>query len=447
MMHKRFYVYKGWLGTIRHGFHFLYHVVDKKFTVFKALDNSGGRPDFKLEEIDTTPEPDFICEANAAAITLTTKCNMNCGYCYVKPAGGSGNITPERAKEAVKALGEQTNKELILFAWGGEPTQNPGALIAMLEEALKYPHIKVSLITNGVIEYEFLKKLLAFKNLVFQISFDGLINHDVQKPLLSDSNSLCRMLKSVETISMVSRRLALRATVTRDNVAELNTCLLPTVRQYTNRVMLEHLHTYNGRARSLKENIPSVEDYVNLVFNTVPAAEQEGIHVKVLPLDHLRAGGPNNKMNFLNILPNGEIVVSNAIIHHKHKDFRLLNIGKLVDGKIYYNQEQNDLLVRRYMNNYRAQCKDCAARVVCRGSVQRYLFITNDTLSEWDNMRCKYFIGILERWMDEQIDIIYKTLYFNKIEEYHIQLIAPEGKVHYPMFIMENGLLLLNRES
>lgn len=444
-MKNQFYIRKGWLGTERNGVHFLYNVVDKEFVVFRSREKLEEVIVSRLKTIDTVPFPDFICEANAAAITLTTKCNMNCGYCYVQPAGGTGEMSPERAREAIRALGRQTDQQLVVFAWGGEPTQNPNALTEMLEEALDYPHIKVCLVTNGVMESALLKRLLQFKNLVFQISFDGLLNHDLQKPLQSESDSLHRMLRSMETISMVSRRVALRATVTADNVKELNDCLLPTAGRYTNRVMLEHLHTYNGRALALQDAAPSVEDYVDLVFNIVPAAEEKGIHVKVLPLDHLRDGGPNDKMTFLNVLPNGEIVVSNAIIHHGHEHFNRLHIGKLTNEKISFNSRQNSLLAERYLEHYQTQCQDCFARTVCRGSVQRYLFITSDTLSEWDNRRCKYFMGVLERWMGNITDSICNALDSGEIEEGIVRLVAPEGKIHYPMLVMKNGLSLKNR--
>ncbi|TLU81754.1 MAG: radical SAM protein [Chlorobium sp.] len=441
-MINNFHVKNGWLGTERQGIYYFYNAVDKEFAVFKPQENLDKIIESKLKAINIIPEPDFICEANAAAVTLTTKCNMECPYCYVKPAGGLGVMSVEMVRNAVKALAKQTEKELIIFGWGGEPTQNPVALIAMLEEAQKYPYIKVCLVTNGVMDSTLLNKLLKFKNLVFQISFDGLINHNKQKPLLTESNSLSSMLNSMETISLVSRRVALRATVTKNNVHELNTCLLPTVSQYTNRLMLEHLHTFNGRAVSLKDVAPSVEDYVNLVFNLIPIAEAKGIHVKVLPLDHLRAGGPNNKMNFLNILSNGEIVVSNAIIHHLHQDFDNLQIGHLDNDNILFNKNKNELLSKRYLDNYQMQCKDCFARTICRGSVQRYLFISNDALNEWDNLRCQYFMAIIERWIQELTNSIYDTIKFYDNKEGYIQLVAPDGKIHYPMLVMENGLSL-----
>jgi hypothetical protein len=49
-------------------------------------------------------------------------------------------------------------------------------------------------------------------------------------------------------------------------------------------------------------------------------------------------------MNFLNILPGGEVVVSNAIIHPSHTDFSDLNIGRIEKGRIIFDQEKNKLL-------------------------------------------------------------------------------------------------------
>jgi sulfatase maturation enzyme AslB (radical SAM superfamily) len=439
-MKDGFYIRKGWLGTERNGFQILYNTADKEFAVFKNRENIEQTFDSVLKTVNVAPTPDFICEANAAAITLTTECNMNCRYCYVKPTKSKDAMTTETVRDAIRALGEQTDKELVVFAWGGEPTQNPEALTAMLYEALNYPHIKISLVTNGVIESEFLDKLLVFKNLVFQMSFDGLKNQNLQKPLRTKSNSLVRLLDSLETVSLVSKRLALRATVTRDNIEELNDCLLRTVGQYTNRLMIEHLHTYNGRAVKMKNYLPDIEDYVNLVFSIIPKAEENGIHVKILPLDHLRAGGPNDKMNFLNILPDRNIVVSNAVIYSKHHDFNKLNIGKLINRQLVFDELKNKILIDNYLHNHQVQCSDCFANVICHGSVQRYLFITNSDLEKWDDSRCKFFIAVFKRWLEEMYGYIIENVSITN--DCLIKLIAPEGKIHYPMFVMKNGLTL-----
>jgi radical SAM protein with 4Fe4S-binding SPASM domain len=354
-------------------------------------------------------------------------------------------MSPKATREAVRALAELTDDDLVIYAWGGEPTQNPDALIAMLDESQNYPKVKILLISNGVMERRLLKKLLSYKNLVFQISFDGIASENQQKPLRLKGDALTGMLTSLETISQLTKRVSLRATVTQNNVEELRNCLVSTAARFTNRVVLEHMHTYNGRAKALSQHAPSINDYENLVFDLVPLAEAQGVHVKVLPLDHLRAGGPNDKMTFLNILTDGSVVVSNAVIHPSHEDFANLSIGKVVNGHIRFDKDKNALLAKRYMNNYREQCLRCIARPLCHGSVQRYLFITHDTLDEWDDLRCQYLKSIFIRWIEEMIPSIAKALKKSGEAAGFVKLIAPEGKIHYPMFEMDGGLSLSYR--
>jgi len=333
----------------------------------------------------------------------------------------------------------------VIFAWGGEPTQNPDTLLAMIEEAQNYPYIKILLISNGVMDGDLLQKLLTFKNLVFQISFDGSITENIQKPLITKDDSLISMLNSMETISQISKRVSLRVTVTRRNVEELKNCLLPAARMFTNRIVLEHMHTSSGRAIKLKNEAPSAEDYANLVFDIVPSAEEEGIHIKVLPLDQLREGGPNDKMNFLNILTDGSITVSNAIIHSSHQDFPALHIGNVVDGHIVFDQEKNAVLTKRYLSNYQDQCQDCFARTICRGSVQRYLFILHDSLAEWDDLRCQYYKAVIARWIDTLAKDVSAFMSDLGVTEGFIKLIPPIEKIHYPIFVMKEGLSLSYR--
>ena len=444
-MYDKFFVKNGWLGKKQGDAYYLYNVAGKEFAVFESRKSFEDSADTVLQPAVVNPEPDFTCKPHFTAITLTTKCNMECPYCYVKPVSGSGAMTAGDARNAVKALAGQTNDELVIFAWGGEPTQNPDALLAMIEEAQNYPYIKVLLISNGVMDGDLLKRLLTYKNLVFQISFDGSMAENIQKPLITKDDSLKGMLTSMETISQISKRVSLRATVTRRNAAELRNCLVPTARRFTNRIIMEHMHVSSGRAVNLRSEAPSVEDYSALVFDIAPSAEEEGIHVKVLPLDQLREGGPNDKMNFLNILTDGSITVSNAIIHSSHVDFPTLHIGDVADGHIVFDQEKNELLAKRYLKNYQEQCQGCFAWPVCRGSVQRYLFIMHDSLSEWDDLRCQYYKAVISRWIDTLAEYISDSMGDFGATEGFIKLIPPAGKIHYPMFIMEGGLSMSYR--
>jgi radical SAM protein with 4Fe4S-binding SPASM domain len=444
-MYEDFLIKNDWLGAKHGESYYLYHTRDKKFAVFESEEQFLASADRHLPKPAIEPDPDFTFRPTFAAITLTTKCNMECPYCYVKPVHGFGEISAEATRQAVRALAALTEDELVIYAWGGEPTQNPKALLAMLDESQKYPHVKILLISNGVMESELLKKLLTYQNLVFQISFDGLAAENHQKPLISRDDSLVGMLTSMETISQISKRVSLRATVTRRNVEELLDHLVPTAKKFTNRVVVEHLHTFNGRATALRHEAPSAEDYVRLVFALTPSAEEQGVHVKVLPLDHLRAGGPNDKMTFLNVLTDGNITVSNAIIHSSHEDFSDLHIGKVADGHIVFDEEKNALLTKRYLDNYHAQCHDCFARAICHGSVQRYLFITHDPLREWDDLRCQYFRAIVARWIEEMIPHVAELLRGMDASDGFVQLIQLEGKIHYPMFVMKDGLSLSYR--
>jgi sulfatase maturation enzyme AslB (radical SAM superfamily) len=361
------------------------------------------------------------------------------------PVRGISAMEPQTARAAVRALAEQTDEDLVVYAWGGEPTQNPGSLLAMVEEAQSFAHVKVLVISNGVVNPDLLDQLLQFDNVVYQISFDGLVSEDSQKLLATNQGSLEHVLRTLDAISRVSKRLSLRATATRANIEELGQTLTGVTRRYTNRLVVEHLHTYNGRALGLADEAPDIDAYVDLVFGLVREAEAQGVHVKALPLDHLRAGGPNDKMNFLNVLPGGQVTVSNAIIYAGHPDFQDLHIGDLVGDHIVFDQETNTVLARRYLDNYAEQCGDCFARSVCRGSVQRYLFITNDALGNWDDRRCRYFRAVIARWLEEMARDISAFLSGRGEAEGLVKLIAPEGKIHYPMLVGPGGLALAHR--
>ena len=442
---NNYFVEKGLVGAEYSGKWFLYDVSCKKFLVYNSEKRIREHLKSCLEDVEIIPEPDFTGPATAAAITLTTRCNMECDYCFVKPVAKKMDMPVNVVRDAVNAIGKQTDDDITLFAWGGEPTLNRDGLLAMVTEAEKYPNIKICLVTNGIINEAFLIELLSYKNLVFQISYDGNTQHDKQKPLQSNIRSLPQVLNSIEMISRVTKRLALRATVTKNNISELRESLLLTVAKYTNRLMIEHIHTFNGKAIGLDDLAPDFDEFNDLVFNTINIAEKNGIHVKVLPLDHLRAGGPNDKMTFLNFLPDRNIGVSNAVIDSQHKHFPFVHIGNLKQDTIQYNVDQGESLANRYLMHYKELCKNCIVRPVCRGSVQRYLFITNNkTIDKWNDLRCKYFISIYKRWMHSMVQEIQKEE--SDDFEGNVLLKYPIDKIHYPMLVMDGGLGLKFQE-
>lgn len=441
-MRETFMVRNGWVGKQVGSAYYMFNVRDREFAVFGSDEEFEHLSGKFLRDARVEPTPDFLAEPHFSAMTLTTRCNMNCPYCYVQPIYGDGAMTAEEARSAVRALAELTDDELVIFAWGGEPTQNPDALIAMIEEAAGYGNIKVLLISNGVMSGHLLERLLSYNNLVFQISYDGQKVENVQKPLKTKKDSLAGMLSSMETISKVSSRVSLRCTVTARNVRGLHEELIPTASRFTNRLVMEHLHTTNGRSVNLKSLAPSIDEYTDLVFDIVPKAEAQGLHVKALPLDQIREGGPNDNMTFLNVLTDGSVTVSNAVIHHSHRDFSELCIGRMRDGHIEFATERNGVLADRYLRHYREQCRGCFARPICRGSVQRYLFITHDTLGEWDDRRCRYYRAVIARWFDEIIPPVRKFLNDAGHTSGLVRLIPPEDKVQYPVFVMEGGFSL-----
>lgn len=441
-MNDGFFARNGWICK-RYGDQVMaFCIRDKKFAFFATEGEFAEKGDAILTDVTVEPTPDFLAKPRFSAMTLTTQCNMNCPYCYVQPVYGKGEMTEDQARAAVNALSELTGDELVIYAWGGEPTQNPRALIAMIEEAAKHDNIKILLITNGVMEEKLLEQLLSYKNLVFQLSFDGKANENLQKPLKGKEDSLDTVLTSFETICRVSRRVALRSTITSQNAADIRSSLIETAAPHTNRIMIEHIHTSSGRSVHLKHLEPDVQEYVDLVFDLVPKAEETGVHVKVLPLDQIREGGPNDNMTFLNVLTDGSVVVSNAVIHHTHKDFEALKIGRVRDGRILFDRSVNPVLAGRYLKHYHAECAGCDVAPLCRGSVQRYLFITHDQLGEWDDKRCQYYKGVIHRWMDVMYDAVREYLQAECPESGYIELIPPEGKKHYPVFVMKGGFQL-----
>jgi len=66
-------------------------------------------------------------------------------------------------------------------------------------------------------------------------------------------------------------------------------------------------------------------------------------------------------------------------------------------------------------------------------------------LTEWDDLRCQYFKAIIARWIDESVINVSRFMKQENVAEGFVCLNAPVGKIHYPMFVMKEGLSLSYR--
>ncbi|UCG56254.1 MAG: radical SAM protein [Phycisphaerales bacterium] len=435
----------GWLALELNGRSYFYDIENKRFVV---LDNSLRKAllEFRdllehgvFERVDDVVVPSFGGPAKLSSLTITAKCNMKCPYCFVYPVRQTCEMTPSVARNAVQSLRRQVEGHLTIYLWGGEPTLNPHALFAACSEGQKYEKTTLVLTTNGVFSDDILKELLNFENLHYQLSYDGRNAQNSQKLLISGGKSLRSVEEKVYSIVHRGRGLNLRTTVTRDNLNELYD-IFSSVVKLNATLMVEHVHTSVGRSIRQKSKEPEVNDYSNAILRLLSRAERSGILLVSAPFSELRLGRPH-RWAFANVLPDGQVVATNAIVDSTHPKFRFLRLGELSDNAICIDTDNVRRMAQNLVRNAERHCAGCFAKPLCRGGAQRDAFSMSDNLQDLDMMRCRYYRTLLGLWLSALITALKNDMEVRGFTEGVIRLDNCVGcKVRQPLLVHDKGL-------
>jgi uncharacterized protein len=105
-------------------------------------------------------------------LVLTTRCNLNCRYCYNGDAPGM-DMTPEIIGRSL-ALAATGAEPLHVQLTGGEPTLRPDLLALAAEEARRLPRpVTLAMQTNGTRLTPDLVNLCQTRNIEIGVSLDG----------------------------------------------------------------------------------------------------------------------------------------------------------------------------------------------------------------------------------------------------------------------------------
>ncbi|MDR1538255.1 MAG: radical SAM protein [Clostridiales bacterium] len=336
--------------------------------------------------------PSFMPPFRSAALTITSRCNMDCPYCFVYPIPRKLDISESFAKTAVKALAEHMTKgRRQIYLWGGEPTQNPKGLFSALN-AVSHDECAVTLTTNGCAEDEMLIRLARYDFLEFQISFDG-VAQDRQKRIAGGSYN--RVMHSVHLLNAAGKRPILRITVTTENIGNLRDMFKRIIEMnLTDRICIEPVHAYAGRSRLQQPSQPDPNHYVEELFHCIRYAEQHGRAVYSQPLRPLTSSKAYD-WGFINILPDGNAVSTVSIIDSSHPDAGVFQCGRIVDGKLEIS-ENAARQSSAFIGAVARKCVMCPVFSICKGNEQRDYFASGTPAAEY---RCEVFRAIMKTWM------------------------------------------------
>jgi len=346
-------------------------------------------------------------EMQGFIFVLTTKCNLNCHYCYSitqnKPLSMQRGDTIKILEKNIRA----DSKYIFINFFGGEPT------------------LKMDLIKETV---EYLKKEVKDKSVFFRISTNGLLNSEdldylidnnfhigVSSDGVFDKNSSHikqRVAQRIEkTLMHLVKRNAIfsvRNTVTSDNYNNLNDTI-----QYWHSigVKLAHIEPYNPIGVSEKEMslIPEKQAFINSFKNAIDKATElgmwisNGIYMNLLTPSSYFCTGASGRFKVYN--PDGSISTCYRVqsFDTPYPDFI---IGNWKNDVLDIKWTKNKETLNTHTVDSIKSCGSCNIKYVCSGGCLMRNFTQNGEVTKPDKWVC----GVKQMLLKDAILKIWEAL-------------------------------------
>ena len=379
----------------------------KSVIYFNPFDGTFSDRQYKIEneKLDIPPCDNYI---QGFIFVLTTRCNLDCSYCYsIKNPPSS-----MRDGDPISILNHYLRKETeILFInfFGGEPTLEFKTLVKTVEfikKEIKSKSIYFRITTNGTLSSKQLDYLIENKFSIV-ISSDG----------LPDSESLHvkqRIAKNVEKnlshLVAANAIFRVRCTITSENLKSIQSSL-----QYWNSLGIKHVHLepYNPTGKSKEELnlLPDKEIFVEEFKRIIDKAQklgvwlQTGIFMNLLTPSTYFCTGASGKFRVFN--PDGSVTSCYRIqnFNSTEKIFFTDNWKVAVgsEAKVINPYHSNFEKLRTHSIKNFTNCHECEAKYICGGGCLIRNLNFGGKINNPDPWICYvrkelYRYGILKAW-------------------------------------------------
>jgi sulfatase maturation enzyme AslB (radical SAM superfamily) len=333
---------------------------------------------------------------------VTSQCNIYCDYCF-NYAHSTGQKMAAELAVSVFDLYVRYHRaaktpvfcpHLIFF--GGEPTLNVPAILAVLEYANSnnidcVPRV----VTNGVMGDAVLERLIA-ERVYFQISYDG--TEDVlRRTRLTMANVNGHIVPTIRKVVSSDLPVFLRATIHAGNVGSMADIVRFAVDEGVQTVAFAPL-CMEGNAQRHQVGRPSIDDYERNYFKALDMALSAGIGFYSSELMYFQRGG-KSEWPPLVWLPDGHLAFT-----IKYGSSRMSGAESVIVGR--YDVEAQALeidtakiesMMASFVRNQAQYCSGCAAFSACRGRRLFDLYATNPELAPFDQYYCEILRRLVNR--------------------------------------------------
>jgi MoaA/NifB/PqqE/SkfB family radical SAM enzyme len=337
--------------------------------------------------------------------TLTTRCNLNCAYCFNREALAA-DMSPELAyrlynayarmkaaaqqPDAPQAAKAQSTVSVILF--GGEPTLNHPAIQAITRAAQEQGHrVLPRLVTNGVIAEALLDRLIE-EGYYFQVSYDR-----VSAARMGEEKEEI-VLRTIQKVSHAGLPLFLRSTIHAGNVEQMAEIIRDAQRFGADAVGFAPLALMGSAVKNAVAR-PSAADYVDNYLRALDLALELGINVYSAEINYLSKRGRASPAPTLVFLPDGSISYSIKYCSVSAAGARDLLVGRYdpETEALVFDRERIEQRARIFAANQPGQCGACSALAHCRGLNLFDILSIRENPGKVDSYYCEITRELLKR--------------------------------------------------
>lgn len=342
---------------------------------------------------------------NSITLLPTTRCNLNCQYCYAEAGDHKAEDLPVETVEAVLRylIPNQPDKNKIFsmgYLGGGEPTlrfdlikRSVALQIALCEERGIKP--KINIVSNGNFNDTVMDWILEH-DVRINFSLDGPEDlQNLQRPLRNGGGSYERIAKNAARLKEAGKTFGTRATVTPQAVPRLKEIVEDAVSLGASRVHLEPCSGESGRAKLHEQKLDAdSQQFVDSFLEILPWAMENGVYLFTTGLLALRPGkgtycGAQNPN--LMVAPSGALTTCPEVCETRHPASSSFLFGRILpSGELEINQEMVDKLRARRGENL-SPCRDCFLHNTCGGGCMARAFANTGNAFGYDSLNCLIF--------------------------------------------------------
>ncbi len=325
-------------------------------------------------------------------VSVTSRCNLRCVYCYESFRSGvdmSLDVASKVLDWLSSVLSGGGYERLVFVHYGGEPLLNPGVITYLGREVRKLcSRLGVEcvecLVTNGTLLSGFSSTAREFIDFV-QVTIDGVgLVHDVRRPYVDGRGSFCDVISGLLSALDHGLRVCIRVNVDRGNVDRVPELLhyLRDLGVYRKINYIGFSPVYPPQATSTYSQALSLDEWCTHFLKLLRCAVDLGFRIQPPP-----AGG-------------GCTFGSGAAIDERGSVYPcpgFLGIEAMCLGRIsgYWCLPRVEVKA----------CEDCRFKWICEGGCRYLAYVTGRGLNERYCLKPYY-----ERVLEEHVRLFVKSV-------------------------------------